>query len=72
MDIVAAIGTYEKYVVTMEEMRMAQEREEEEIVNKWEDLEEVAKELFKKVNENQEKIEINLQIDQKILRYDII
>ena len=56
MDIVAAIGTYEEYVVTMEEMMMAQEREEEEIVNKWEDLEEVAKELFKKVNENQDAI----------------
>ena len=56
MDIVTAIGTYEEYVFTMGEMMIAQEKEEEDIVNKWNDLEVVAKEMFKKVIETEEKL----------------
>ena len=50
MDIVTAIGTYEEYVATMEEMVVAQEMEEEMAVNKWEHLNMVARSIFKKVN----------------------
>ena len=56
MDIVTAIGTYEEYVFTMGEMMIAQEKEEEDIVNKWNDLEVVAIEMFKKVGETEEKL----------------
>ena len=56
MDIVTAIGTYEEYVFTMVEMMIAQEMEEEDIVNKWNDLEVVANEMFKKVGETEEKL----------------
>ena len=47
MDIVLAMGTYKEYVATMEEMMDVQEKEEEEMVNKWEQLNMVAKEMFK-------------------------
>ena len=47
MDIVTAIGTYKEYVDTMEEMMMAQEKEEEDMVNKWEGLDVVAREMFR-------------------------
>ena len=50
-DIVTAIGTYEEYVYTMEEMVEALDKEEEDIVNKWNDLDCLAKQMFKKVNE---------------------
>ena len=47
MDIVTAIGTYKEYVDTMEEMMMAQEKEEEDMVNKWEGLDVAAREMFR-------------------------
>ena len=50
MDIVLAMGTYKEYVATMEEMMDVQEKNEEEMVNKWEQLNMVAKEMFKTEN----------------------
>ena len=47
MDIVTAIGTYKEYVDTMEEMMMAQEKEEEDMLNKWEGLDVAAREMFR-------------------------
>ena len=49
MDIAMAMGKYEEYVATMEEMVMVQEEEEEEIVDMWQQLDLVAKNIFKKV-----------------------
>ena len=42
----------EEYVATMEEMLMAQEMAEEDIVNKWEQLNLVAKNMFRTVKLN--------------------
>ena len=49
MEIAMAMGTYEEYVDTMEEMVMAHEQEEEEMVNKWEELDVLAKKMFEPV-----------------------
>ena len=54
MDIVLAMGTYKEYVATMEEMMDVQEKEEEEMVNKWEQLNKVAMEMFKTENLTEE------------------
>ena len=49
MDIAMAIGKYEEYVATMEEIVMVQKEEEEEMVDKCQHLDLVAKNIFKKV-----------------------
>ena len=49
MDIAMAMGKYEEYVATMEEMVLVQVEEEEEMVDKWQQLDLVAKNIFKKV-----------------------
>ena len=49
MDIAMAMGKYEEYVATMEEIVLVQEEEVEEMVDKWQQLDLVAKNIFKKV-----------------------
>ena len=58
-DIATAIGTYEEYVFTMEEMVKALDKEEKDIFDKWKDLDALAKQLFMKVENREKNTHIN-------------
>ena len=58
-DIATAIGTYEEYVFTMEEMVEALDKEEKDIFDKWKDLDALAKQLFMKVENREQNTHMN-------------